>query len=90
MTSVAATNHTLARPRLTSGRIAYRDGGGAEIGRERFEIVSHHDGHVLRAFCEMDDIGLLRDVTIALDGVPSTASAGLLRAVTSRPRRGSV
>jgi hypothetical protein len=67
MTSVAATNHTLARPRLTSGRIAYRDGGGAEIGRERFEIVSHHDGHVLRAFCEMDDIGLLRDVTIALD-----------------------
>lgn len=62
----AATMMT-ARPRLRAGRIAYRDGAGAEIGRERFEIIDHAGGHVLRAFCEMDDIGLLRDVTIALD-----------------------
>ena len=52
---------------LTCGTIAYRDGGGEEIGRERFELASHQAGHILRAFCEMDDISLLRDVTIAMD-----------------------
>jgi hypothetical protein len=49
------------------GRIAYRDGTGAEVGRERFEILRHAAGYSLRALCEMDDIGLIRDVTLALD-----------------------
>lgn len=67
MSSTSITPNSFTRPRLTSGKIAYRDGAGMEIGRERFELVHHDRGHVLRAFCEMDDIGLLRDVTIALD-----------------------
>lgn len=61
------TSNLAPRPRLTSGRIAYRNAAGNEIGRERFEIISHDGGHIMRALCEMDEIGLLRDVTTALD-----------------------
>lgn len=53
--------------RTKFGRIAYRNAAGAEIGRERFELIAHGGGHILRAFCEMDDIGLLRDVSMAMD-----------------------
>jgi hypothetical protein len=53
--------------RTVSGRIAYRSNTGAETGSERFEIVSHPGGHVLRAFCDLASIGLLRDVSIAFD-----------------------
>lgn len=56
-----------ALSRMVAGRIIYRDGSGADIGRERFELADHAGGHTLRALCEMDDIALLRDVTIALD-----------------------
>ena len=52
---------------IISGRIHYRGGAGSTIGQESFEIARHAGGHVLRAFCEMDDIGLLRDVTLSLD-----------------------
>ena len=52
---------------IISGNILYRGAGGIAIGRERFELAGHAGGHVLRAFCEMDDIGLLRDVTLSLD-----------------------
>ncbi|WP_439533255.1 hypothetical protein [Polymorphobacter sp.] len=48
------------------GRISYRDANG-ETGREWFEMVRHAHGRTLRAFCEMDDMDLSRDVTIALD-----------------------
>jgi hypothetical protein len=51
---------------IVAGRIAYRGPTGAEIGRERFELAHHAGGHVLRAFCEMDEIGLLRDVSLSL------------------------
>ncbi|MDE1150813.1 MAG: hypothetical protein PW843_30045 [Azospirillaceae bacterium] len=51
-----------------SGRIAYRDNAGNEVGRERFELLSHAGGHSLRALCEMDDIALIRDVTLSMDG----------------------
>ncbi len=36
-------------------------------GREWFEMVPHAGGRTLRAFCEMDNIGLTRDVSMALD-----------------------
>ncbi|MET0247728.1 MAG: hypothetical protein ABW182_13340 [Sphingomonas sp.] len=50
-----------------AGRIAYRAADGREIGRERFELITHTHGHVLRALCEMDALRLIRDVTLALD-----------------------
>jgi hypothetical protein len=51
-----------------TGKIAYRAADGREIGRERFELISHaQGGHVLRALCEMDALHLIRDVTLALD-----------------------
>lgn len=40
---------------------------GRETGRERFEILHHAEGHVLRAVCEIDDEALLRDVTVSMD-----------------------
>lgn len=49
-----------------SGRISYRNTQG-ETGREWFEMVRHAGGRTLRAFCEMDDMDLSRDVSIALD-----------------------
>jgi hypothetical protein len=52
---------------LVAGRIAYRNAAGAETGHERFELVSHSGGHVLRALCDMAAIDLLRDVTLAMD-----------------------
>jgi hypothetical protein len=52
---------------LVAGRIAYRRADGQEIGRERFEIAHHSGGSTLRALCELDDVGVLRDVTLALD-----------------------
>jgi hypothetical protein len=52
---------------MISGRIAYRRRNGEEIGRENFELRHHAGGRLLRAFCEMDDVGLSRDVTLAMD-----------------------
>ncbi len=49
-----------------SGRISYRDAAG-ETGREWFEMVRHAGGRTLRAFCEMDNLALSRDVSMALD-----------------------
>jgi len=60
------TNPPLVRATFR-GRIAYRDGTGAEVGRERFQLLRHAAGHSLRALCEMDDIALVRDVTLSLD-----------------------
>ncbi len=49
-----------------AGKIGYF-GPEGENGREWFEMVPHAGGRTLRAFCEMDDVGLSRDVTMALD-----------------------
>lgn len=49
-----------------TGTIGYLT-DGRDTGRERFEILHHADGHVLRAVCEIDDEALLRDVTLAMD-----------------------
>lgn len=56
-----------ALSRMIAGRIAYRGADGVEVGRERFELVEHAGGRILRAFCEMDAIGLLRDVSLSMD-----------------------
>lgn len=55
--------------RTYRGRIAYLRDGQGERGREWFTVTVHADGcRTVRAQCEMDDIGLLRDVTYSVDG----------------------
>lgn len=49
-----------------AGKIVYF-GPAGENGREWFEMIPHAGGQTLRAFCEMDELGLSRDVTMALD-----------------------
>lgn len=51
-----------------AGKIAYV-GPQGEIGREWFEMVPFvgGGGRTVRAFCEMDEVGISRDVTMALD-----------------------
>lgn len=50
-----------------SGQIAYLDAAGKEWGRERFSGAVHAHGRSLRALCEMDDAGLLREACWAVD-----------------------
>ena len=56
-----------ALSRRIEGRIAYRAADGAELGREHFDLSSHAGGHVMRALCVLDDVDLLRDVTLSMD-----------------------
>jgi hypothetical protein len=49
-----------------AGRIGYF-GPQGENGREWFEMLPHARGQTVRAFCEMDEFELTRDVTISLD-----------------------
>lgn len=57
-------------------------------GREWFEMVPHPGGRTLRAFCEMDGIGLSRDVTMALDA-RSRPIDGYVRIIQDGKVRGS-
>lgn len=57
---MAALSHHL------SGRIAYRDAAGRETGWESFDLVGAGGRRLLRALCVMDDIGLVRDVSIGM------------------------
>lgn len=50
-----------------SGYIAYLAPDRLEVGRERFELLSRSGGFTLRAFCEIDEIALTRDVTLAMN-----------------------
>ncbi len=51
------------------GRIDYIRDGAGNSGREWFSVTVQPNGNrTLRAQCEMDDIGLLRDVVQTLDG----------------------
>lgn len=50
-----------------TGRIAYRNGAGADIGHETFERLTLPGGHLLRAWCELADVGLWREVSLAMD-----------------------
>ncbi len=49
-----------------SGRIACF-GPQGENGREWFDILPHASGSTVRAYCEMDELDLTRDVTMSLD-----------------------
>ncbi len=53
--------------RRCSGLIRYYGPGGVENGREWFDMLPHAGGRTLRALCEMDELALTRDVTMALD-----------------------
>lgn len=50
-----------------SGRIAYRDAAGDETGHETFDLIAQGGRRLLRALCVMEDIGLLREVSIGMD-----------------------
>ena len=54
--------------RTYSGRIEYRDYDRGENGREWFWVTVQPDGRrTMRAICEMEDPGLLRDVTVSVN-----------------------
>ncbi|RVU06989.1 hypothetical protein EOE18_03255 [Novosphingobium umbonatum] len=48
------------------GRIAYRDAAGGETGHEWFDLIAGQGCRLLRALCVMDDIGLMREVSIGM------------------------
>lgn len=50
-----------------TGRIAYRDAQGQDTGYESFERLTLPGGHLLRAWCELTDAGLWREVSLAMD-----------------------
>jgi hypothetical protein len=51
----------------TRGTIAYRDADGAQTGHESFDLVQGCGGQrLLRALCIMNDIGLVREVSIGM------------------------
>lgn len=70
-----------------AGKIGYY-GPEGENGREWFEMVPHAGGRTLRAFCEMDNVGLSRDVSIALDAQSRPLDA-FVRVIQGGAVRGS-
>ncbi len=66
MTATAANRPNGSAMRRQRGLISYVSGNGREVGRERFELIDHAGGHILRAFCEMDEAGLTRDMTLSM------------------------
>jgi hypothetical protein len=56
------------KPTITRGRIDYIHNQRGEIGREWFTITRFPGGdRTVRALCEMDEDGILRDVTHSVD-----------------------
>lgn len=53
-------------PMILCGRIAYRDATGRETGHETFDLISTQGRRLLRALCVMEDIGLIREVSIGM------------------------
>ena len=51
----------------TRGTITYVTSDGYECGRERFSLHRHDRGRFVRAVCEMEEEGLLRDASWSLD-----------------------
>jgi hypothetical protein len=72
-------------PRIRHGHIVYRGADGREVGNERFELVDHAGGHVLRALCRIDEGDLLRDVTLSMDRawLPEEGYCRILRGGTT-------
>lgn len=64
-----------------SGRIVYLSPDSREVGREYFDLISQSGGLVLRAFCELDEIALTRDVTLLMnsDGRPLDGFCRIMR-----------
>jgi hypothetical protein len=65
-----ASSRAQAKPlhRGYGGKILYLDDKAGEFGREFFRVTVQPDGtRTLRAQCEMDDVGLLRDVVLTAD-----------------------
>ncbi|WP_317928564.1 hypothetical protein [Halioxenophilus sp. WMMB6] len=60
-------NTQSALNKMISGEIAYRTLDNELAGREVFDLLFYEQGCTLRAQCEMNNIGLLRDVSLALD-----------------------
>jgi hypothetical protein len=59
-----------------SGRIEYNTDGAGLMGFEEFRITLHTDGsRVLRAYCEMFNDRLIRDVHVAVDAAWSPRTA---------------
>ncbi|MEP4892323.1 MAG: hypothetical protein ABJV04_20090 [Aliiglaciecola sp.] len=63
---MASLQHSALQNYIT-GRIAYWTADNRLIGQEHFSLASHLNGYTFRAFCEMDDIALIRDVTMSLN-----------------------
>jgi hypothetical protein len=61
-----STSHAPVLSRRVNGEIAYRAADGSEVGREYFDLSSHRGGHVLRAQCVLNDVQLIRDVTLSM------------------------
>jgi hypothetical protein len=76
-----------ALPGFFAGKIGYY-GPEGENGREWFEMIPHAQGRTLRAFCEMDNFGLSRDVTLSLDS-NSRPVDGFVRVIQDGQIRGS-
>jgi hypothetical protein len=53
--------------RIYRGRIAYLRDGRGELGREWFTVSVSGEQRTVRAYCEMDDVALMRDVTYTVD-----------------------
>lgn len=67
VTSFRAMTYPSTLTRRLTGRIAYRSSDGSETGHEQFDLSSHDGGHLLRALCVLDDVALLRDVSLSMD-----------------------
>lgn len=52
--------------RHISGLISYKDESGAQCGIESFTLSDFGGARSLRALCVLDDVGLVRDVTMAM------------------------
>lgn len=53
--------------RVYRGRIAYLRDARGELGREWFSVSVGAEQRTVRAYCQMDDIALERDVTYSVD-----------------------
>jgi hypothetical protein len=67
VTSFQAMTYSSTLIRRLTGRIVYGAPDGSETGHEQFDLSSHDGGHILRALCVLDDVALLRDVSLSMD-----------------------
>lgn len=56
-----------ASRRLLRGRIDYLGSDDTAVGEEHFELILQESGGTLRALCELNDVGVLRDMSMSFD-----------------------